>query len=255
MDVKLGKKLGVVHDRRTLMAKAILASDDVRVPQAHRLAKSLKRVPMFANDEFGDCVFASQGHAIVTWEKASSQRDLAVSTEDILQEYTDVTGFRPDNPSSDNGAYELDGLNNFRQNGIGRQKDGSPHKIYAFAAVEWTNHEEVKLASYVFGGVKVCAGLPLAASDQLRRGQDWDVTEGTRARWGSWGGHSLYSYGYNPYGLYLWTWGKSQFATWAWVDKYVDESYALVSPDYIRKGGTTPQGFDRLKLDRFLASL
>lgn len=251
MSYPLGKKLGVVHDRRTFMAAAILQADDVRVPKHHRVGGQLQSVPTFGNDRYGDCVFASEGHAIVTHERASSQHELPLNDEQILVAYSLVTGFRREDPSTDNGAYEIDGLNNWRQRGLGVERDYSHHMLKAFAAVEWTNHEQVKLAHYVFGGVKVCAGLPLAAQDQ----DVWDVSEGARAEWGSWGGHSMYSFAYDEEGLEVWTWGRPQKMTWAWVDKYVDESYALITEDYFRRAGKTPQGFDADKLDQMLRAL
>jgi hypothetical protein len=66
---------------------------------------------------------------------------------------------------------------------------------------------EVTQAHYVFGGLKVCAGLPLSAADQIDRGHPWDVVEGSRAAFGSWGGHSMFSNGYDRVDLWVWTWG------------------------------------------------
>lgn len=253
-EIKLGKHLGVVDDRRTFMASAIMI-DEVRVPPRHRVGGQLKSVPLFGNDRYGDCVFASQCHAIVTMERSASQRELPLSEEDALSAYGLVTGFRREDPSTDNGAYELDGLNNWRQRGLGREKDATTHVLKAFAAVDWTDRSEACMAHYVFGGLKICAGLPLSAADQVRNGQAWDVVEGPRSRWGSWGGHSMYSFAYDEEGLIVWTWGEEQKMTWEWVDAYVDESYALVSEDYFRRAGKTPQGFDADKLDRLLRGL
>lgn len=255
-DLALGKKLGVIQDRRTFQARALLEPSKVRVPARHRVGGQLQSVPVFGNDQYGNCVFASQGHAIITMERSASQRELPVSTDQILQEYADVTGFKPDDPSTDNGAYELDGLNNWRTNGIGLEKDGTPHKLHAYATVDWLKPNEVTLAHYVFGGLKVCAGLPLSAADQMRAGQDWTVTTGPRARWGSLGGHSMYSHAFDvARGLAVWTWGEEQWMGWDWIYEYVDECFALVSEDYLRRGGTTPQGLNMQALNDHLAGL
>jgi hypothetical protein len=111
------------------------------------------------------------------------------------------------------------------------------------------------MAHYVFGGLKVCAGLPLSAADQIDRGQPWDVTEGSRAAFGSWGGHSMFSFAYGRDDLWVWTWGRQQKMSWAFVDKYVDEVYAVISEDYFYRSQRTPQGFDTDALDRMLAAL
>jgi hypothetical protein len=267
--VRLGKKLGVVEDRRTFMAADLLRPGefDFPLPPRHRVGGNLERVPMFMNHQKGNCTRASQGHAVLTMERSSGQRGAMLTDQHIMDAYARV-GYRVGPPEVDEGAYELDALNDWRHNGIGLEKDGTPHKIKAFVRVDHTNHEEVIRAHYVFGGLKVCAGLPLSAADQINRGEPWTVST-TRNWWGSWGGHSMYSHIYDldarrqptggaplDQGIGLWTWGQLQWLDWEWWDKYVDEVYAVISEDYIRtRSRTTPQGFDEARLDRMLAAL
>jgi hypothetical protein len=254
--VRLGKHLGVVHDPRTFPVRALIDTVSLpAVPREHRIGGSLSSVPVFANDARGDCTQASKGHAVVTMERSSGQRDVALTDQDIIDAYARVGGYVPGDPATDNGAYELDSLNDWRTVGIGIEHDGTAHKIAGFAAVTWTDRVEVRQAHYVFNGLKVCAALPLSAADQLRAGQPWDVTEGPRARFGSWGGHSMYSFGWEAEGLLGWSWGMPVLMTWAWIDKYVDEMYAVVSEDAYRKSGRTYQGFDSAALDRMLRTL
>jgi hypothetical protein len=254
--LKLGKRLGVVEDPRTLMAGDVLRAEDVRVPETHAVGGHLERVPMFLNDRLGSCTQASKGHGVITFERSSSQRgELQLTDADIEAAYSRVGGYVPGRPETDNGAYELDSLKDWRKNGLGRERDGTPHTIYAFVRVDHTDHQEVRLAHYVFGGLKVCAALPLSAADQIRAGALWDVTSGYRAEAGSWGGHSMYSFAYNRASAAVWTWGEPQWMTWAWWDAYVDEVYAVISEDYVRRGGKTPQGFDVDALNRMLARL
>jgi hypothetical protein len=255
-NLRLGKHLGVVHDPRTLMAARVIDLDTLpKVPREHRIARGLLSVPVFKNDELGDCTQASKGHAVITMERSSGQREIRLSDEDIVLAYQRVGGYVPGRPETDNGAYELDSMNDWRQNGLGRERDGTPHKIYAFAAVDWTDHQQVKQAHYVFNGLKVCAALPLSAADQLRAGRPWDITEGSRSQSGSWGGHSMYSFGWTTQGLLVWTWGEPVLMTWPWVDKYVDEVYAVISEDAVRSGGRTQQGFDVAALNSYLRLL
>lgn len=256
-NVKLGKKLGVVQDRRTIRARTVLEAPDsaIVVPKKHKIAGKISSVPMFANDDFGDCTCASQGHRVVIQENSSWQKEVQLTDEDVLAVYAAVTGFRRDDPNTDNGAYELDILNYMVKVGMGKERDGSSHKIGAFVKVDHKNHEEVLRAHYVFGGLKVCAGLPLSASDQMRQGAAWDLTTGPRARWGSWGGHSMYSHAYVERGIQVYTWEQEQMMTWAWWDEYVDEVYALISEDYFRRSGKTPQGFSMEALNNQLVAI
>jgi hypothetical protein len=251
-NVRLGKKLGVVHDRRTLRAGRFLDSTaDIKAPPAHRIAHNLHQVPVFGNADYGDCTCASQGHRIVAEENSSGQKEIQLTDEDVLEVYSAVTGFRRDDPSTDNGAYELDVMNYMRRVGMGHEKDGTRHTIGAFAAVDWNDRQEFQDAHYVFGGLKVCAGLPISAQRQ----EVWDVVSGSAADWGSWGGHSMYSVGYSEKGVLLYTWGREKWATWAWIAKYVDEVYCLISEDYFKRGGRTPQGFDLARLEQALRAI
>jgi hypothetical protein len=68
---------------------------------------------------------------------------------------------------------------------------------------------------------------------------------------GSWGGHAI------PFGKYdaslirCVTWGAVKDATWPWLREYVDELYALISPDWLDGTGKTPEGLniDQLRAD------
>jgi len=256
-DVCLGKKLGRVEDPRSLSV-SMIQREVVVAPERHTVALHAE-IPMFANDRFGDCTFAAMGHRISAQERSVAQSARpTVTVMDVLKGYSDVTGFNPEDPSTDNGAYLLDVLRYSRNVGIGREKDGSPHTIYAYARIDDpTNHAAVKRALWMFGGLYIGAGLPLSAADQIDEGLDWDVTgDPFRDRWGSWGGHAMYAQGYGPDRVRLPTWGQTQFATWDWWDAYVDEAWAIVNEDFLRtRTQLTPQGFDRGALESYLRDL
>jgi hypothetical protein len=253
---KLGKRLGVVNDPRTIQAVQILDVPAVKTPADHRIAHTLSTVPVFGNDRIGDCTCASQGHRIVSQETSSGQHDHAtLSDDDVIAVYSAVAGYDPATGANDNGAYELDVLNYMRKTGMGHQKDGTPHTIGAFAKVDLTDRETIAASHYVFGGIKLCAALPITAEQQLDAGEDWTVVAGggSDSEPGSWGGHSMYSVGYDhKRGILVWTWGREQWMSWEWAAQYGDEAYALISNDYLRGSGKTPQGFDQTALNALL---
>jgi len=78
----------------------------------------------------------------------------------VLDLYERVSGYDPATGANDNGAVELDVLNQWRQVGIGG------HKIGAFVAVSPSDAREVKEAIYLFGGVYIGISLPLAWQGQ-----------------------------------------------------------------------------------------
>ena len=55
----------------------------------------------------------------------------------------------------------------------------------------------------------------------------WDVVPGPGSAPNSWGGHYVYVPGYTKLGPVCVTWGRKQQITWAFIDKYADESYAI----------------------------
>jgi hypothetical protein len=254
--VRLGKKAGVVEDPRTFKLAQLLDTTDLPpVMKEWRIAVKLRDWPMFANDRYGCCVFATHAHRVMAQEWSSGRRDpLPVKTDQVLAFYSDVTGFREDDPSTDNGAYLIDALRFLRKTGFGLETDQSQHTIGAYARVDAIGPtDEFKRAAHLFGGLTLGLALPVRA-----QGQDvW--TDTGRDDWEdkpySWGGHSVEMIGYANGGITFVTWGREQHATWSWVARYVDEAWALISEDFINRLGRTPQGLDVERLQQLLSAL
>jgi hypothetical protein len=81
--------------------------------------------------------------------------------------------------------------------------------------------------------------LPVAYQTQAV----WDEVAGPSGYPGSWGGHAVPIVDYNETGPIVVSWGKKIQITWAACSKYVDEAYALLSPD-IFDGLKSISGFD-----------
>jgi hypothetical protein len=251
----LGKKRGIVQDPRTFKLADLLTGDAPKPPAAAGTGSPVASWPLFRNDQIGDCGLASQGHRIIAQERSARQREIQVSDKDVVEAYSAVSGYDPATGANDNGVYLLDVCNYMRKVGMGREKDGSRHTIAAFAKVDVRNHDHVRLASWMFGGLYYGAGLPISAQGQIHAGQPWTVVSGDSGKPYSWGGHAMYSTGYDKDYVGLVTWGRRQKATWEWWDTYVDEAYVHVTEDYMSATGKTPRGFDSAKLQEFLNQL
>lgn len=257
-NVKLGKKLGHVEDPRTFRLAEFLprtAIPDLNVPKQFRLAARRHQVPMFANDNAGDCTFASQGHRIVVQEAAVGQAsETQLKDSDVLNGYSAVSGYDLRTGANDNGAYMLDVANYMRKVGIGKQKDGSPHKVAAFIQVPLKT-EYLRAASMIFGGLWFGVWLPISAQRQ----DVWEVpAEGPTGDGepGSWGGHAIFAQGYDPLGLPFYTWATEMRMSWQFVQTYADEAFVFISDDFLRRlTKTTPRGFDIARLNGYLAEL
>lgn len=244
--VCLGKKPGVVHDARTLhftdfFNRKVLPS----APEQSYVGK-YEDIRMYGNDRYGSCTCTAIGHSIDLRERTAKQEDIQLETKEVLAVYSAVTGFDPQDPNTDNGAYMLDVLNYVRRYGMGAQADGSPHKLIGFAQIDPKSPREWRLASHLFGGVYWGAGLPLTAGDQLDEGKNYwrvDADAGSRAEFGSWGGHAMHSGGYSEGSIVTCTWGRRLRVTWEFIAEYCDEAYITVTQDYLREGGKTREGF------------
>jgi hypothetical protein len=243
---KLGKR-PAKHDARTLQLANYLMLPSI---PANRDWTEQAKQPwgMMKNDVLGDCTCAAAGHIIQVWTANAAGKESTISDEQVVTAYERITGYNPSDPSSDQGAIELDVLNYWRRQGIGA------HKIQAYAALEPKNHNHVRAALDLFGGVYIGLALPVSAQDQ----RVWSVPStgpnGTGAP-GSWGGHAVVIEAYNQHYLTCITWGQKKKMTWGFWDEYCDEGYAILSPDWVNAKKPSPEHFDLASLQADLKSV
>jgi len=244
-NLRLGKK-AAKFDRRTLRLATYIEKRKLpHVPLTHNLSsKTLKAIPHLGkmkNDKLGDCTCAALGHAFQTWSVYGGKPWTPTDAE-IVEAYNLING------GVDQGAAMLDALQMARNVGIGG------NTIYAYVAVDPLNHDQVRTAAFLFGGLYFGANLPVSAQDQLDKGQ-WEVTDGPAATPGSWGGHAINLVDYDKKGVTFVTWGALQKATWDWVARYCDECYAVLEEDWVGSDNRSPQGFSLSKLARDIKAL
>lgn len=246
---KLGK-LAPRHDSRTLLMANYLTPALPDPPPAKNWAlKASTNWGVMLNDSLGDCTIAAAGHAIQTWTANAGPKELTIPDNAVLYAYEKITGYTPSDPSTDQGAVEMDVLRFWKTNGIGGVK------LAAFMATEPRNHQHVRQAIALFGGCYIGVALPISAQKQTV----WSVPPGGPAgdgRRGSWGGHALWVVGYDVQGLTCVTWGRPQRLTWSFWDTYTDESYALLSDAWMNHvSGSAPSGFNLAQLQSDLIAL
>lgn len=181
------------------------------------------------NDVIGSCAWV----AAVNLDHAQTVR---AGAEDALPEwiaptlYSAVSGYNPADGTTDVGESEPRVLSWWRSRGLGARR------IAAYAQIDgepdYADH--IRLAVAHLGGVVIGLDLPeaVAAADG-----HWDVG-GEGAAWtpGSWGGHAVACIGYDGAGVDLVTWGRTWRASWAFIDRYHVEVYAVV-PESMSLGG------------------
>jgi len=199
------------------------------------------------NDMIGDCTCAAVAHAILQWTTYASTPN-RLDDDEVVKLYEVVGGYNPADPSTDQGAVEVDVLNYWLNSGV----DGD--NLTAYASLEVGNTIAIKDAINWFGNVYVGLALPLSAQTQ----EVWSVPPrgavGLGAP-GSWGGHAVPVVGYDERGLLCVTWGQIKRMTYEFWSAYCDEAYALMSKDFVRAAGTTPDGISWQQLQTDMQAL
>jgi hypothetical protein len=230
--MKLGKLAPKIDNRTLQLANYLDTAKLPTIPTQEDWSGKVPSWPLYGNDVLGDCTAAGVGHMLMCWS-ANANTEVVPTDHDVVTLYSAVSGYDPSTGENDNGAVEIDVLNYWRKTGI------ASHKIYAYASLGTRNHNLIKAAVYLFGGIYIGIALPLSAQNQ----DVWDISaNGFRGdgRPGSWGGHAINLVGFTQDYLIGVTWGALKKMTWAFADHYMDEAYAVLSQDFIDSKGIAP---------------
>lgn len=235
-------KLSVRTDVRTLRLRTYVDPAALPTPPDRiDVTANVGEWPMYANDTRGDCTTAAAAHMIEAWTAAAAGAAVEVSEDAVVRAFDAVRLTDP--LTGEEGAIELDVLRYWRKRGVGG------HRIGAFAAVSAHDRELTRTAAWLFGGLYIGLSLPLTA--QTQQVWDWTGSLSGEAKPGSWGGHAVDVVALDDAGLTVVTWGRLQVLTWSFWDRYCDESYCILSTDFLRDG-RAPNGFDLAALKRDL---
>jgi hypothetical protein len=221
--------------------------DTTDYPSQRDWLSNVSNWPMYLNDQIGDCTCAAAGHIIESSSTYGQGSTVTLTDNDILTAYEAVSGYDPKTGANDNGAVMQDVLTYWRKTGFGG------HKILAFGELDVKNKDNLYKALNVFGTLYLGINFPESAMDQFDKGEPWDVVEGAKVE----GGHAINAgfYDTSDGSWKIVTWGKVQPMTQAFFDKYVEEAWAIVTPEWFNSAGTDPTGLALYDLGQDLASL
>lgn len=240
--MRLGKK-DYRYDKRTLTLTPDLVDTTVTIPEVWDGDKNKTPFPIssWGNDAWGDCVKAGQVNQSLRLERIERRVTLSVSPADVVEEYKMECqrefGVRPvlAGDAHDGGLIMLENNRNWRKVGwdvkLGpKAKKKTTLKIAAFAYLSPKDHGMLRRGAYFMRGVQLGLSLPQTAAVQWSQGRPWDVPGGNdpQSQPGSWGGHCVYLIAYDKDGIEVWTWGKRQYVTNAFMDRYADEAWVVV---------------------------
>jgi hypothetical protein len=208
---------------------------------------------MLGNDTVGDCVWAGFAHEDILTSTVAGH-STAFTDEGVLSDYSAATGYIPGDESTDKGTNVRDGLGYRRSTGI-VDAAGQRHKIGAYLALDVTkiaagDFSEVAEAVYLLGAVGLGIQVPQSAETEFSEHKMWSyVPDSPNA-----GGHYVPVIAHRKH-VECVTWGRVQTVGTRFLEHYVDEAWAIVSPDFLNSAGESPQGFDLAQLTADLAQL
>ena len=236
--LKLGRKPYVESDKDLLFSRY---SDNVVVPRTFGYGAELPDTGwgMLGNDEYGDCVWAGLAHAVMLWNK-SAGRDVSFTTAGVLSDYSACTGFNPDDPSTDQGTDIRTAMEYLRTTGV-VDATKARHKSAAYVNVG-TSLTELNKALYIFGAVVIGLNLPDSAQSQFPG--TWSYVAGSQID----GGHCVVITDRNLFNHKLVTWGDRINVGHRFLTHYVEEAWAIATPDFLNSSGAAANGFDMAQL-------
>jgi len=247
MKFKLGRRRPVAPAPCLKLRNYLLASVPAPPPSVNYAVgsqgaiESLKR--MYLNDRYGDCVIAGGYHVEGVYTGNAGDAFLA-SDQQILADYSAISGYIPGNPFTDRGADIQTALHYWMAHGF-----ASGNRLVGYLAVDPTNVQELMTAVYLFENLILGFELPDAyiSPPPMGSGFTWDVAgEPNPQR-----GHLITGFGYDwVNGTVVSTWGMVGTMTWRAIAEYLPgemggELYTAIGPEMISKASQkAPNGFD-----------
>jgi len=200
--------------------------------------------PVYYNDQYDDCACAAAAHMIQSWT-ANAGDEFTPPCPTVLSFYEHFVGTPP--PATNGGCAMLSVLRYWRRVGL------DEHKVTAFASIELQNQTEAQNAIYLLGGIYIGINLPntVVPTGANYLEIPWVVPQGGPvgdAAPNQNNGHCIPAVGYDATNLYVVTWGAVKSMSWEFYDAYADESFALVSSDFVDLAKPDPVGFSLTQL-------
>lgn len=196
---------------------------------------------MLGNADYGCCAWAGAAHETMVWTRAGGKQ-ATFTTDSVLSDYSACTGFKKDDPNSDQGT-DMQAAASYRKKvGIADSR-GVRHKLAAYVGIDGGDIQTLLVATYLFEAVGIGLVLPESAQDQFDDGKPWDVVSGSKVD----GGHYVSAMGRHGGMFVLSTWGSLTPATDAFIHQFNDENIVGFSAESLN-GTKTLEGFDTEQL-------
>ena len=170
----------------------------------------------------GNCTIVGGVNLIRVWDILVNESDAIPTANEAVGEYDNQSG------GQDTGLAETSVLQKWRTVGMFGEK------IDAWGPVNHSNITAIKNAIAYYGACYFGVQLPESAQQQFNPGgaSTWSLVKGSPIE----GGHCIVGVGYNDQGVQIITWGQVVTCTWEWIAEYLDESYVIISNQFVEAG-------------------
>jgi hypothetical protein len=195
---------------------------------------------MLANDRLGDWVIAMMLHSIEEFHLDAKTPVPAFTGHDAIKLYSAITGYDPNDPSTDQGTNESTAMKYWQRPGLATG-DGVDHTIVATVAVDPSDLNECRIAIDEFVALQIGIALPITAQGQ----KEWTVVGDGRTGHsapGSWGGHGIPYREYDAETFKCVTWGAELLLTVPFHEAYAQEAHVVVTREMLDNTGVGPSG-------------
>lgn len=240
--MKLGKTPARINATQLKLATYLSPGVLPKIPAEFGHEKAIADYGMLGNDEFGDCVWAGAAHETMIWAREAGNT-VGFSTGSVESDYSAVTGFNPDDPSTDQGTDMQVAASYRRRVGV-LDSTGKRHHIGAYVALTPGDPDELAAAAYIFGAVGVGLRFPEYAMDEFNAGKPWDTRHGNPTIAG---GHYVPVVAKRAGKFCAITWGRVQEMTPMFYRRYCDEALVYLSTEMLTSG-LSPEGFNLAQL-------
>jgi hypothetical protein len=246
-------KLPKKSDPRTLSLPALLTGEITSEPEVDNEDCVTPPWGELGNDTLQDCAIAAAGHAEMLWAAKHGDPRPNPTPEQIIDAYSKITGYKPEDKTTDKGADLLSVLKYWQKTGIAGQKIG------AFAEILPADIDTLKWTIGQLDLAYVGLQLPVAWDAPVKS----DLAPGftTIRKWldpATWRnplyGHCVIYTGFNPRdGFRCVSWGRIMTVSMAFHRAYCDEAYAIIAPERLAGLAETPDQLDTAALKKTLA--
>lgn len=216
-------------------------------PRGWEYAVAPDQLSILGNDRYGDCAEAGAMHLIQV-QTANTGRPLHGTLQQTLDLYSALTGFNPNDPSTDQGTVLLDLLHYWKSTGI-QVTDANglivTHKILGWASLDLSSVAQMRYANDLFGGTYMGINCPESAQEDT---SNWTYQPKSPIV----GGHCVDGTGQGSAGGHLISWGLNIPFTWEFMLNLADEGYVVVDEAWVAANGQTPSG---VNLDALLDAM